>query len=55
MKILVTGSDGFIARNLIAHIRQNKKIQLYLYSKKDSINILWSYLKEVDFIYHLAG
>lgn len=55
MKILVTGSEGFIARNLIVHLRQNKKIQLYLFSKKDSINILWSYLKEVDFIYHLAG
>lgn len=55
MKILVTGSEGFIAKNLILHLKQNEKIQLYLYSKKDSLDILRAYLKEVDFIFHLAG
>ena len=55
MKILVTGSEGFIAKNLIEHLKLDKSIQLYLYNKKDSINILQAYVKEVDFIYHLAG
>ena len=55
MKILVTGSDGFIAKNLIAHLRRDENIELYLFSKKDSINILEAYVKEVDFIFHLAG
>jgi len=55
MKILITGSDGFIAKNLIEHLKHDKTIQLYCFSKKDSLNILEVYLKEVDFIFHLAG
>ncbi|PHR69798.1 MAG: capsular biosynthesis protein [Arcobacter sp.] len=55
MKVLVTGADGFIAKNLIEHLKRDKSLELYLYSKKDSLNILEAYVKEVDFIFHLAG
>jgi UDP-2-acetamido-2,6-beta-L-arabino-hexul-4-ose reductase len=55
MKILITGSDGFIAKNLIEHLKRDETLQLYLFSKKDSLSILESYVKEVDFIFHLAG
>lgn len=55
MKILITGSNGFIAKNLIEHLKRDEKIELYLYSKNDSLNILEAYVKEVDFIFHLAG
>jgi len=55
MKILVTGSDGFIAKNLIVHLKRDEKVKLYLFSKSDSIDLLEAYIKEVDFIYHLAG
>lgn len=55
MKILITGSDGFIAKNLIEHLKRNASLQLYLFSKKDSLNILEIYVKEADFIFHLAG
>lgn len=55
MKILITGSEGFIAKNLIEHLKRDETLQLYLFSKKDSLNILETYVKEVDFIFHLAG
>ncbi|SFV62995.1 Capsular polysaccharide synthesis enzyme Cap5F [hydrothermal vent metagenome] len=55
MKILITGSDGFIAKNLIEHLKRDIDIKLYLFSKKDSLNILEAYVKESDFIFHLAG
>jgi UDP-2-acetamido-2,6-beta-L-arabino-hexul-4-ose reductase len=55
MKILITGSDGFIAKNLIEHLRRDESIKLYLFSKNDSTDILKAYVKEVNFIYHLAG
>ena len=55
MKVLITGSDGFIAKNLIEHLKRDESIQLYLYNRKDSINILEAYVKEADFIFHLAG
>ena len=55
MKILITGSDGFIAKNLIEHLKIDENIQLYLFNKNDSGSMLEAYVKEVDFIYHLAG
>lgn len=55
MKILITGSEGFIAKNLIEHLKRDGNLKLYLFNKKDSLNILESYVKEVDFIFHLAG
>ena len=55
MKVLITGSNGFIAKNLIEHLKRYKEIEIYLFSKKDSLNLLEAYVKEVDFIFHLAG
>ena len=55
MKILITGSDGFIAKNLIIHLKRDENVKLYLCNKSDSLDLLEAYIKEVDFIYHLAG
>ena len=55
MKILITGSNGFIAKNLISHLKRDENNQLYLFSKSDSESILKAYVEEVDFIFHLAG
>jgi UDP-2-acetamido-2,6-beta-L-arabino-hexul-4-ose reductase len=55
MKVLITGSDGFIAKNLIEHLKRDEDTKLYLYNKTDSLDMLGAYVKEVDFIFHLAG
>ena len=55
MKVLITGADGFIAKNLRETLQRDESIKLYLFSKDDSLDILEAYLKEVDFVYHLAG
>ena len=55
MKVLITGANGFIAKNLRETLQRDENIKLYLFSKDDSLDILEAYLKEVDFIYHLAG
>jgi len=55
MKILITGADGFIAKNLIVHLKREEKCKLYTFTKEESYSLLEAYLKEVDFIFHLAG
>ena len=53
--ILITGSEGFIGKNLRIKLERQNFINLFLFSKKDSFNDLKAYIKNVDIIFHLAG
>lgn len=55
MKILVTGSHGFIAKNLIVALNQNEDYQLLLINKANVAQDLEAFVKQADFIVHLAG
>ena len=55
MKILVTGSKGFIGKNLIAELRNKKKHEIFEFDIDSSETELLKYCKETDFVYHLAG
>ena len=55
MKILVTGSRGFVGRNLCAVLRQREDIELYEYDMNSKPEDLDSALGKVDCIIHLAG
>ncbi|TJX13946.1 capsular polysaccharide biosynthesis protein CapF [Tissierella creatinini] len=55
MKILVTGSKGFIAKNLIAELKGQNYADILEYSRDTTPSLLESYCKECDFVYHLAG
>ncbi|WP_052466676.1 NAD-dependent epimerase/dehydratase family protein [Beduini massiliensis] len=56
MKILITGKNGFIARNLIEYLDKSiNKYDLLLYSHKDDDSLLEEYCKECDFVFHLAA
>lgn len=54
MKVLVTGSEGFIAKNLLVRLFE-EKISYDQYSHGDSVESLKNKLKTVDFVIHLAG
>jgi len=54
-KILITGSKGFIGKNLIAHLQINKIFQLFQYDLDVSEKKLEEWLHDADFIFHLAG
>ncbi len=54
MQVLVTGSDGFIGKNLIVHLRE-LDIKITTYTRNNSINDLIGLVKDSDFIVHLAG
>lgn len=55
MKVLVTGSSGFIGKNLITKLKEEKKLTIYEYDKDKDKQTLEKYCKEADFVYHLAG
>jgi len=55
MKILVTGSNGFIGKNLIEYFRRVSNIEIFTHSRDNDVQELEENLQKVDFIFHLAG
>ena len=55
MNILVTGSEGFIAKNLITHLSNNLEYNILTINKKSSDQDLYQKLITADIIFHLAG
>jgi UDP-2-acetamido-2,6-beta-L-arabino-hexul-4-ose reductase len=54
-KILVTGSAGFIGRNLVVALRRRKDIEVRTFDLGDSPEALDTAVREAGIIYHLAG
>lgn len=55
MKILVTGSKGFIGKNLIAQLKNCGYNDIYEYDKDTEPSMLEVFCKNAEFVYHLAG
>lgn len=65
MKILVTGADGFVGKNLVSTLKNIKTGKdktrcidiedIYTYDVDDDIDDLKRYTKDCDFVFHLAG
>ncbi len=55
MKILITGSNGFIARNLIMELKNKGYRELLLVNRETSEELLYRYALECDTVIHLAG
>lgn len=55
MKILVTGSKGFIGKNLIAELKNQKYNDIFDFDIDTNTTLLDTYTKECDFVFHLAG
>lgn len=55
MKILITGANGFIARNLKYELINRGEYELYLYDIDSKREELDKYTADCDFVFHLAG
>ena len=53
--VLVTGSEGFIGKNLIAALRRREEVIIKTFTSKDGQETLDAAIEEADIIYHLAG
>ncbi len=55
MKILVTGAKGFIGKNLISELKNQKYSDIYQYDMDSTLEDLDQYSKDCEFVFHLAG
>lgn len=55
MNILITGAKGFIGKNLIADLKTHEQYNLLKYDVDDTAKELVEYIKQADFVIHLAG
>ena len=53
--VLVTGSSGFVGRNLVTALQCQEGIDLVTFDIEDDRTVLDKALGWVDFIFHLAG
>ena len=55
MKVLVTGSDGFIGKNLVARLNEGYEVEILRFTKSRPEIALRDLVSEADFVFHLAG
>ncbi|MEH7214274.1 capsular polysaccharide biosynthesis protein CapF [Priestia megaterium] len=55
MKILVTGARGFIGKNLISELRNNRYDDILECYRNTDATLFEEYCREADFVFHLAG
>lgn len=53
--VLITGASGFVGKNLQLHLAERKDVQVLSFTRESDVAQLPSLLKEVDFVFHLAG
>jgi UDP-2-acetamido-2,6-beta-L-arabino-hexul-4-ose reductase len=55
MKVLITGADGFVGKNLRLHLAERKDVQVVCFTRGNDVAELATMLHGVDFVFHLAG
>lgn len=55
MKVLITGANGFVGKNLQLHLAERKDVEVVCFTREHSIAQLPNLLQGVDFVFHLAG
>lgn len=54
-RILITGSGGFIGRNLVERLGRDPGIEIAAFDVQNSSSALQAALRTADFVFHLAG
>jgi UDP-2-acetamido-2,6-beta-L-arabino-hexul-4-ose reductase len=55
MKVLITGTNGFVGKNLLAHLGERKDVEVLRFTREDSLASLPALVAQADFVFHLAG
>ena len=55
MKVLITGSNGFVGKNLQLHLIERHDVDVGSFTRDHHVSELPVLLQDVDFVFHLAG
>lgn len=55
MKVLITGANGFVGKNLQLRLSERKGVQVVCFTREHRPEQLPDLLRGVDFVFHLAG
>ncbi len=55
MKVLITGANGFVGKNLQLHLTERKDVEVVCFTREHSVAQLPELLQGVDFVFHIAG
>ena len=55
MKVLITGANGFLGKNLQLHLAERKDVTVVCFTRGQDVAQLPQLLEGVDFVFHLAG
>ena len=55
MRVLITGANGFVGRNLQLFLAERKDIEVVCFTREHAPAQLPALLRGVDFVFHLAG
>lgn len=55
MKVLITGAEGFIGKNLRLRLAERKDVQIVCFTREQDSNLLPELLHNVEFVFHLAA
>ena len=55
MKVLITGPNGFVGKNLQLHLAERKDVEVVCFTRSHSLADLPRLLEGVAFVFHLAG
>lgn len=55
MKVLITGANGFVGKNLVATLQNDPQMECLFFTRESSPIFLEQATKECEFVFHLAG
>jgi UDP-2-acetamido-2,6-beta-L-arabino-hexul-4-ose reductase len=55
MKVLISGANGFIGKNLQLYLAERPDVQVVCFTRSDDLAQLPLMIQGVDFVFHLAG
>jgi UDP-2-acetamido-2,6-beta-L-arabino-hexul-4-ose reductase len=55
LRVLITGSNGFIGKNLKARLKEFKDIEIVTFNRQDELSSLSSKLINIDYVFHFAS